>query len=86
VALEVADVRVVVCGEEAQGVIDFGAGVDDALGMVGEARQVDAILLRLELLRVLALFAVVDLEGVVVACDNGKLARVVEVERGDGGA
>ena len=34
----------------------------------------------------LALFAVVDLEGVIVACDNGKLARVVEVERGDGGA
>lgn len=86
VALEVADVRVVVCGEEAQGVVDLCAGVDDALGMVGEARQMDAILLRLELFGVLALFAVVDLEGVVVACDNGKLARVVEVERGDGGA
>ena len=86
VAFEVADVRVVVCGEEAQGVVDLCAGVDDALGMVGEARQMDAILLRLELFGVLALFAVVDLEGVVVACDNGKLARVVEVERGDGGA
>ena len=74
------------CGEEAQGVVDLCAGVDDALGMVGEARQVDTILLRLELFGVLALFAVVDLEGVVVVCDNGKLARVVEVERGDGGA
>jgi hypothetical protein len=86
VALEVADIGVVVCGEEAQGVVDLCAGVDDALGMVGEARQMDAILLRLELFRVLALLAVVDLEGVVVACDNGKLARVVEVERGDRGA
>jgi hypothetical protein len=35
---------------------------------VRKARKVDAILLTLELLRVLALLAVVDLEGVVVAC------------------
>jgi hypothetical protein len=45
VALEVADVGVVMCGEEAQGVVDLCAGVDDALGMVGEARQMYAILL-----------------------------------------
>src|SRR5690242_3745134 len=45
-----------------------------------------AILLRLELFRMLSFFAVVDLEGVVVAGHNGKLACVVEVERGDRGA
>jgi hypothetical protein len=52
--------------------------------MVGEARKVDAILLALELLGVLALLAVVYLEGVVVARDHGELSGVVEVERGDG--
>jgi hypothetical protein len=34
----------------------------------------------------LSLFAVVDLERVVVASDYCELAGVVEVERGDGGA
>jgi hypothetical protein len=43
-----------------------------------------AILLTLKLLCVLSFLAVVDLESVVVACYNGKLARVIEVERGDG--
>lgn len=42
-----------------------------------------AILLRLQLFGVLSFFAVVDLEGVVVACYDGKLACVVEVEGGD---
>ena len=70
-ALEVADVRVVVCGEEADGVVDLCTRADDALGMVAEARKMDAILLTLELLGVLAFFAVVDLEGIVVARDNG---------------
>jgi hypothetical protein len=51
--------------------------------MVREARKVDTILLTLQLLRVLALLAVVDLERVVVACYDGEFARVVEVERGD---
>lgn len=45
-----------------------------------------AIFLRLELFCVLALFAVVDLEGIIVASYNGELACVVEVERSDGGA
>jgi hypothetical protein len=35
---------------------------------------------------VFAFFAVVDLESVVVARDNSEFARVVEVERGNGGA
>ena len=70
-ALEVADVRVVVCGEEADGVIDLCTGIDYALRMVTEARQMHAVLLALELLGVLAFFAIVDLERVVVACDNG---------------
>jgi hypothetical protein len=34
----------------------------------------------------LSFFAVVDLERVVVTSDYCKLAGVVEVERGDGGA
>jgi len=38
-----------------------------------------AILLALQLLGVLAFFAVVDLERVVVACYDGELARVVKV-------
>jgi uncharacterized protein involved in cysteine biosynthesis len=42
-----------------------------------------AILLTLKLLRVLSFLAIVDLEGVVVARYNGKLASVVEVERRD---
>jgi len=71
VALEVADVRVVVRGQEADGIVDLCARVDDALGMVAEARKVDAILLALKLLCVLAFLAVVDLERVVVARYNG---------------
>jgi hypothetical protein len=42
-----------------------------------------AVLLALELLCVLAFFAVVDLEGIVVARDNCQFARVVKVEGGD---
>lgn len=43
----------------------------------------DTVLLALKLLRMLAFLAVVDLERVIVACHNGKLARVVKVQRGD---
>lgn len=59
------------------------AGIDDALRMVREAGEVHAILLALELFGVLPLFAVVDLECVVVAGYNGQLASVVKVERGN---
>jgi hypothetical protein len=55
-------------GEVPYRVVDFCTRIDDALRVVRKARKVDAILLTLELLRVLALLAVVDLEGVVVAC------------------
>jgi hypothetical protein len=82
-ALEVPDVRVVVCGEEADGVVDLCARVDDALRMVTKARKMYAVLLALELLCMLAFFAVVDLEGIVVARDNCQFARVVKVEGGD---
>jgi hypothetical protein len=40
---------------------------------------VDAILLRLKLFSMLSLFAIVDLERMVAASDDGKFARVVEV-------
>jgi len=45
-----------------------------------------AILLRLEFFGMFPLFAIVDLERVVVASDYCELAGVVEVERGNGGA
>ncbi len=70
-ALEVADVRVVVCGEKADGIVHLGTRVDDALRMVTEARKMDAVFLTLKLFGVLAFLAVVDLERVVVARDNG---------------
>lgn len=77
---EIADVRVVVRREKAQCIIDLCACVDDALRMVGESCQVYTVFLRLEFLCVLALFAIVYLEGIVIASYNGKLARVIEVE------
>lgn len=43
-----------------------------------------AILLTLKLLRMLPFFAIVYLESIVVACYDRELARVVEVEGGDG--
>ena len=74
------------CREETDRIIDLGACIDDTLRMVREARQVHAILCAPQLLCVLAFLAVVDLERVVVAGNDGKFARVVEVERRDGGA
>lgn len=70
------------CGEEAYCVVDLGTGIYNALRMVAEACKVDAVFLRLELFCVLAFFAVVNLERVVVAGYDGKFARVVEVEGG----
>ena len=60
--------------------VHFCAGEDDALRMMREARKVHAVLLALELLCVLALLAIVYLDGVVVARDNRELSRVIEVE------
>ena len=60
--------------------VDFGAGVDDALRVVREASKMHAVLLTLQLLCVLPFLAIVDLERVVVACYDGELARVIEVE------
>jgi hypothetical protein len=48
-------------GGGANHTINLGAGIDDALRVVGEAGQVHAIFLALELFCMLALFAVVDL-------------------------
>ena len=68
------------CGQVADAVVDFGTRKYDALRMVREACEVYAILLALQFFCVLALFAVVDLDCFIVACYNGKLTRVVEVE------
>jgi hypothetical protein len=59
----------------------FCARVDDALRVMREAREVDAVLLALELLRMLAFPTIVDLESAVIACNDGEFARVIEVER-----
>lgn len=61
--------------------VDFRARVDDALSVVREAREMHAILLALQLFGVLPLFAVIDLEGVIVAGYDGQFACVVKVER-----
>lgn len=55
------------CGEVANRVVNFCTRVDDALRMVGEACEMDAIFLTLEFFRMFPFLAVVDLEGVVVA-------------------
>lgn len=60
------------------------AGIYDALGVVCEAGEVDAILLALQLFGMLALLTVVDLQDVIVLRDQAELAGVVKVERGDG--
>jgi hypothetical protein len=80
-SLKIPYVAVVVRGQETNGIVDFRRSVDDALRMVAEAREVDAVLLALELLGVFAFFAVVDLKRVVVARDDCEFARVVEVKR-----
>ena len=80
VALEVAQELVVVGGEIADAVVDFGARVNDGGGVVGEAREMDTILLREELFDMSALFGIVQLYGVVVAGGKHEFARVVEVQ------
>jgi len=74
VALEVADVRVVVGGDVSHGIVYFCAGVDDALRVVREARKVDAIFMTLELFSPLAFSAIVDVKCVVIASYDGELA------------
>jgi hypothetical protein len=61
--------------------VNFRAGVDDALCVVREAREMHAILLTLQLFGMLPLLAVIDLEGVIVAGYDGEFACVVKVER-----
>lgn len=65
--------------------IHFGAGVKDALGVMREPGKMHAILLALQLLCMFALLTVVYLQRVIVASYNGKLAGVVEIERGHRG-
>ena len=83
VALEVAQELVVVGGEISDAVVDFGARVDDGGGVVGEACEMDTVLLREELFDVSALFGIVQLYGVVVTGGKHEFARVVEVQGRD---
>ena len=78
VGFEVAQVLVVVRGEVADRVVAFGRGVEDRLGVVGEACEVGAVFLREEGFQVSAFFGVVQLQGFVAAGCEEELARVVE--------
>ena len=80
--LEVADVAVVMCGEVAYAMVDLGRGVDDGIGMMSEASQGTAVLLRLELFCVSTCFGVVYLECVVGSCEKQQFSGCVKVERG----
>jgi hypothetical protein len=64
--------------------VNFGACVDDTLGMMRKSGKVDTVLVALQFFGVLAFAAVVHLQRIIVACHNGKFARVVEIEGGDG--
>ena len=82
-AFEVAEELVVVGGEVADRVVDFCAGVEDRLRVVGEAGEVGAVFLGEEGFDQFAFFGVVELERLVVAGGEQEFARVVEVERCD---
>lgn len=83
VAFEVAQELIVVRGEVADCVVDFGAGINDGLRVVREAGEVGAVFLGEERLDQLAFFGVVELQRLVVAGGEEEFARVVEVERRD---
>lgn len=80
VAFEVAQVLEVVGGEVADGFVVFGAGVEYRLRVMGEARQMGAVLFRQQFFHMFAFFGVIQLERVVVACSHEKFACVVKVE------
>ena len=82
VALEVAQVLVVVRGQVADGVVRLGRGVDDGLRVVREARQVAAVFLRQQRLLRPPFAAVVQLQRLVRQRRQQEVAAVVEVERG----
>ena len=82
---EIAQEGIIVRGEVADAIVLFGARVDDGRGVVREAGEVGAVFLAHERLYVLALFGVVEQEGVVGAGGQAEFARVVEVEGCDRG-
>ena len=83
VPFEVAQELVVVRGEVADGVVDFGAGVEDGLRVVREAGEVGAVFFGEERFDLFAFFGVVELERLVVAGREQEFPRVVEVQRCD---
>jgi hypothetical protein len=59
--------------------VNLGAGMQDTLGMVSEARKMTAILLALQLLCMFAFLAVVNLQSIIIAAHNSKLPGIVKV-------
>jgi len=48
--------------------------------MMGKPHKVYTILLALQFLRMLALFAIVDLYGVIISGNYGEFSSIVEIE------
>ena len=80
-AFEVAEEGIVVGGEVADGVVCFCRGVDDRLGVVGEAGEVGAVFFGREGLEGAAFFGAVEGEGLVGAGGEEEFAGVVEGKR-----
>lgn len=83
-AFEVSDEGVVVHGEVANAIVDFGRGVEDRGGVVCESREGGTVFMRFQLFRMRAGFCVEELDRVVGAGEEDELAAVVEVDRGVG--
>ena len=70
--------------EVADAIVGFGGCEDDVGLMVGEAREVGAVLLRWDWLYVFAFFGVVELKRIVGAGCDEQFALVIETERSNG--
>ena len=81
-AAEVADEAVVVHAEVSDAIVHFGAGVDDARVVVGEASERIAVFLALQFFGMRAGFGVEELDCIVCACENNEFAAVIKVDGG----
>jgi hypothetical protein len=64
--------------------INLGTSMKNTLSMMSKLCQIDAIFLRFQLFGMLPFLAIVDVEGIIVATDNGQFARIIEIEGSNG--
>jgi hypothetical protein len=64
--------------------INLGARIYYTLCMVREARKMNTIFLALQLLRMFAFFAIIDLKGVVAARNDREFTGIVKIKGSDG--